>query len=440
MPPFSIGYNINCEAPGADRQRAVDEQIELHSTHTLLMDDHKGDWFFSKQIKARSPETVRIHRMFMRKSADGGWDGNLWEAPDGNSPTGFLSPENYLNTLQGLNAPSGTVHQVLCEPDVHGERLRRKNKWLVECIRLASSRNMRLCVDNIQTVTLDGNEVHAGAYDELWFTLAQYPEHLYGVHAYWLGDAWFNTSAKLMHELTKRTRQNVTPFIDVTDSELQAAYVANAREAHLGREGIIAARCLKIGAKVPKMVYTEVGSDAVRLSEQAEVDAINGRPAMGYPTMDTYWAVRYAWEKPYTMFQQVRWFRRSLPAYIVGACLFGKDTSFENGAYHIADPDFQGFLRQYSAGVRSSAPVPPSETEETEEFPPAERALIIMGKVNLRDKPSVSGKVLALLGDGMRVFTSEQNLQMKIGNSKQWVSVDACGVAGYVNAAFIKVV
>ena len=40
MPPFKIGYNINAEAPGANRQLAADYQIALHSTFALVLDDY----------------------------------------------------------------------------------------------------------------------------------------------------------------------------------------------------------------------------------------------------------------------------------------------------------------------------------------------------------------------------------------------------------------
>lgn len=360
MALFRIGYNIDAEHPGANRQAVADAQVNLHSTYTLLLDDHKSGWYFSQQIRARSPETERIARTFMRKDAQGGWDGNLWEAPDGNSPTGFLSPANYMNFLQNLNAPAGTVHQILCEPDVHGERLHTKVQWLCECIKEASRREMRLCVDNIQTVTLDERELNAGYYDPLFFTLSQFPRHILGVHAYWLGDAWLNTSEHLMQSLSYNSQINPAMFINRSDAQLQADYIAQPSKAHLGREELIAARCRKIGAKVPRMVYTEVGPDAVRLAQQGNVNSINGRAAMGYPTMSHYWRVHYPqWMHHQAMAEQVKWLNRAMRDYIVGACLFGYDTAFENGAYHVEDAALQKSLEDYSAEVRSGQSTPP---------------------------------------------------------------------------------
>src|SRR5689334_1057590 len=101
--PFKIAYNIDCEFPGTNRQAAIDAQVELHSPYVLLYDDYKNGFQFTKEIQARSPETQVIHRRYMPKDANGGWDGNLWEAPDGNSPTGFLSATNWINFLQNLN-------------------------------------------------------------------------------------------------------------------------------------------------------------------------------------------------------------------------------------------------------------------------------------------------------------------------------------------------
>jgi hypothetical protein len=364
-----IAYNINAEHPGSNRQLVADAQINLHSTCVLIMDDHKSDWFFSKQIAARSPETIRICRTFMRKDANGGWDGNLWDAPNGSSPTGFLDAPNYLNFLQGLNAPAGTYHQVLCEPDTHGERLKAKIAWLCDVIKEASKRGVRLCVDNIQTVTLDENEVNAGFYDPLYHSLSMHPEHLYGVHAYWLGDAWFNTSNQLMKMLTQNNSVDTKAFLTADDATLQAQYIAHANEAHVGREEIIAARCRKIGARVPRVVYTEIGPDNVRLSQRDAVEVINGRVPMGFPTMAQYWRVRYPqWTAAQTLVEFCKWLNRSMPGYIIGACLFGFDTAFENGTYHLASTELQTRLQNYADSLTMSE----DDTPPVDDDPPAD--------------------------------------------------------------------
>jgi hypothetical protein len=360
--PFKIGYHISCEFAGSNRQKVADEQIALHSSVVKLLDDHKADWFFSKQIAARSPETLRVCRTYMN-----GWDGNLNEAPDGNSPTGYLSPINYVNYLEGLNAPPGTVHQVQCEGNMHrspqdptGARLLRNVHWQSEVAIEMSKRGMRGAFDFKQTVTYDEREIDDGLHDELWRTLDKHPEHFLGVDAYWLGDAWLNTTAADMGDLAWNAPIAVDAYLSHDDSHLKAHYIAKPNEAHLGREEIIARHCRKIGIKVPRMIYGEYGADNVRLSQQPDVERINGRVPMGYPTMAQYWRVHYPqWTKARTFFEMCKWSHRSFPDYIVGAALFAKDTSFENGAYHIEDDEFQRLLVDYSASVRAGTPAQP---------------------------------------------------------------------------------
>jgi hypothetical protein len=382
MPQIRIGYNIAAEHAGSDRQYVVDSQINLHSTATLILDDHKSNWFFSKQIAARSPETLRICRTFMRKDANGGWDGSLWEAPNGNSPTGFLDAPNYMNFLQGLGAPAGSIHQILCESAVHNERLRAKNKWLVSCIKEASARGMRLCVDNVQTVT-EGYQadIDAGEYDELWRTLAQYPQHFYGIHEYAKGDLWSSTSGYNMASLTKASPID-TGFLSLGDAALKANYAAYPTEAHLGRCEIIARRCRLKGITIPRMVYTEIGWDDVRIAQKDAVDAINGRVAMGYPTMSQYWHIRYPqWGRAEAAYQQLRWLNRAMPDYVVGACLFGFDSSFENGNYHVESDELQRLLTAYADTLRSGSlppptiPPPPPQTAQEQRFAAIEARL-----------------------------------------------------------------
>lgn len=369
-----IGYNIAAEHAGSNRQAVVDAQSDLHSTVTTILDDHKSGWFFSKQIAARSPETLRINRTFMRKDANGGWDGNINEAPDGNSPTGWLSPVNYVNFLQNLGAPPGTIHQIFCEPAMHGARLRAKNKWQIEVMRELSRRGMRGCFDNIQTV-LEGlqADIDAGDYDEFWSEFEKHPEHLLGIHEYAKGDLWCNTSKAIMTTLAN----NAPVGYDFTKDSAQRAqnqYIAHAAEAHLGRCEIIKQRCAKIkrpdgttGIPVPKMVYTEIGWDDVRIAQKDAVDAINGRVAMGYPTMREYWHVRYPqWTHATTALEQIKWLNKAMPSYIVGACLFGFDTAFENGLYHLEDSGelgLQALLTKYADSIRDGTlpPQPPPQ-------------------------------------------------------------------------------
>lgn len=365
-----IGYNIAAEHAGSNRQYAVDAQIALHSTYTLILDDYKdGKWFFTKQIQARSPETEVIHRRYWAVDPNnpnaGGWDGSLHRAPG-------ITADNILNTLQGEQKRGGVkvIEQIYCEPGVHvtpedpqGLELKRMLKLIVDCMKGASARGMRVAVDIGQPVTWRQEEINAGFYDELAFTFAAYPEHFLSIHEYALGDAWFNCNNGNMLLLAKSQPMDVSFLQRLSDSALKAAYVAYPSEAHLGRCEIFARRCRQIGAPVPKMVYTEIGVDHVRLAQLADVERINGQKPMGYPTMWQYWHVRYPqWSAAQTFTEQLKWLNRAMPDYVVGACLFGFDTAFEKGLYHLEDSGehgLQALLTSYADSIRAGTQQPP---------------------------------------------------------------------------------
>lgn len=367
--PFKPAYNINSEAShkGTNRQAAADEQVELHSAYCLILDDYKDNkWFFTKQLQARSPETDVIHRRYWavdpNNPKSGGWDGSLHRAPG-------ISADNILNTLQQAQQAGGVrniIEQIYCEPSVHrdhddlqGLELRDMLRLMVNCIKAANVRGMRVAIDIGQPVTWMQDEIDDGFYDELLDTFARAPQHFISVHEYGLGDLWENISAIGMSTLSIDGEVNYPTDALPTDL-LQKLYVAHPSEAHLGHVELMAQRCRKIGVPMPKTVYTELGWDRTRISQQSAVDRINGREAMGYPTLTQYWRTRYPqWSAARTAFEQVKWVNRAVPDYIVGVCLFGKDTSFENGAYHIEDSEFHGYLRDYSAQVRAGNPPQP---------------------------------------------------------------------------------
>lgn len=368
--PFRIAYNINCEAShrGANRQAAVDEQIALHSAFTLAFEDYKSGFYFTKQIQARSPETEVIHRRYWYVDPNnpqaGGWDGSLHRAPG-------ITADGILNTFEQAQVAHGVkvIEQLYCEPSVHvtpqdpqGVELRKMLKLDVDCMKGASGRAMRLAVDIGQSVTWVQKEFDDGFYDELLFTFAAYPQHFLSVHEYALGDLWFNTSKANLALLSvdkELARSYANYFTTAGSDNLQRDYVVDPSEAHLGRVEILAERCRKIGVPIPKMIYTEIGWDRTRIGQQTAVDNINQRTAMGYPTLYRYWNTRYPqWIPSKTAFEQVKWLNRAMPDYVVGACLFGKDTAFEAGNYHIEDATFQELLSDYSAEVRQGTTVP----------------------------------------------------------------------------------
>lgn len=379
MPPFKIGYNINAEAPGANRQLAADYQIALHSTFTLVLDDYlNGKWFYTKQIQALSPETDITHRRYWYVDPNnplaGGWDGSLHRAPG-------ITAENIINTLEGEQRRGGVKvrEQIYNEPNVHrtaqdpqGNELKTMLRLMVDCMKIASARDMRLAIDIGQPVTWVQAEFDAGFYDELIFTFAQHPEHVLCIHLYGLGDLWFNTSEARMAMLSLTGVINTAQYITQPDNVLKVDYLSQPDKGHFGREGLLAARARRIGTPVPKMVVYEVGWDRTRISQQSDVDAINGRPAMGYPTLAQYWKVRYPqWTQARTAFEQIKWLHRAMPDYIVGACLYGFDTSFENGNYHLQNADLQKYLELYSIEVRYGQSAPPVITPPPVVLPPA---------------------------------------------------------------------
>lgn len=405
MPPFRLSYNIAAEFAGANRQAVVDAQIALRSPYTLVLDDYKeGKWWFTKQIQARSPETDVIHRRFWAVDPNnpnsGGWDGSLHRAPG-------ITADNILNTLEGEQKRGNVkvIEQLYCEPSVHinkddpqGLELRRMLRLMVDCMKGASARGMRLAVDIGQPVTWSQAEIDAGFYDELIFTFAAHPEHLLSSHEYGLGDLWLNTSAISMAMLddVPMSATYTDDFIHAPDQTLKEWYIVRPDQAHLGRIELFAQRCRKIGAPMPRVVYTEVGWDRTRIDQQNAVNGINKREAMGYPTLAHYWHVRYPqWTQAQTAFEQLKWLNRAMPDYIVGACVYGFDTSFENGLYHIEDKALQDLLTAYSAQLRATPPQtqPTPPVDVPTPIPPVTPPpVIVTSQVNLDFRPTIVGK------------------------------------------------
>lgn len=377
MPRSRLGFNVATEHAGSNRQAVVDAQIALQSPFCLVLDDYKdGKWFFTKQIQARSPVTEVIHRRYWavdpHNPKAGGWDGSLHRAPG-------ITADNILNTLQGEQKRGGVkvIEQIYCEPSVHittedpqGNELKRMLKLIVDCIKGAAARGMRVAVDIGQPVTWKQAEFDAGFYDELIFTLAAYPENFLSIHEYQLGDLWYGCNAADMALLRFNSPRDAATLLAMPNDALKRYYVAKSAEAHLGRVEMFAQRCRKIGAPIPKMVYTEIGWDRTRIAEQETVNGINGREAMGYPTLAHYWHVRYPqWSQAQAACEQLKWLDRSMPDYVVGACIYGYDTSFEDGQYHIEDQALETLLIAYNAQQRAT-PTPTQPTPVPAPNPP----------------------------------------------------------------------
>lgn len=340
------GLNIDSKHPG-DRQRAIDTACDMNAAGHLILDDYLNRYNYCWQLKNRSANAKRVHRRYMDKR-----DGDLHQADNGDSPTGKLLGRQFAQFLKNMQneygAPPGTMEQVFCEPNVHGEELIFKNNWLIDCIEEADRLGLELVVDNPQEVNILQSEVDRGYYDALMRTLAKYPKMRYGIHGYWLGAAMGNISNAAIAKLgIPGSFPYASWRVDTPErvTAQRAAFVQNWRENQLcmGTMALVR-RCVDV-LKIPppKFIKTEYGPDLVRLFKEGEITAqvkqLNGGvDPMGYPTMGTYWDQMFKaekWTKPQALIEQVKYCDAVEMPEVEFFCMFGLDTSYENGRYHL---------------------------------------------------------------------------------------------------------
>lgn len=356
--PTRLGYNVNCEAPALDdnRQAAIDAVCGIQGGAHLLLDDYKSNYQFCRELYKRSPHSIRIHRHYLPKDENSGWDGSLIECPNGDTESKYMEGAWFARFLRGQqeahNAPPNTVEQVFNEPDYHGQMLIRKNQFLVEAIEEASRIGLRLCVDNAQQRSVwfrdtskTVNEVGRGLYDDLLRALARHPEHYFGLHSYGLGFLPANVSNAGIAQLTNPQSIGLNWVVDSDEvvKQQRALYVAKWPESQLCAATMaLIQRCVNVlHIPAPKFIITEGGLDLVRLFEDGQVTQsitnINGREPMGYPTM--YWyakAIAPNWTRAEWMFEQLRWWDAVELPEVKGICIYTKDKTFMAGQYHVS--------------------------------------------------------------------------------------------------------
>lgn len=341
------GLNIDAKHPG-NRQRAIDVACDMNAKGHLILDDYLTGYSICQQLAVRAPKTIRAHRRYMNKR-----DGDLHQADNGDSPTGKLLGKQFAQFLKQTQvdhgAPPNTLEQVFCEPDVHGQELILKNLWLAECAEEGAKLNLAFVLDNAQEFSIWQSEVDAGYYDPLLNVVAKHPKNRIGIHSYWLGTAQGNISNAA---IAKLATPGAFPYkswkITADNIEAQcAAFIANWRQSHLCSGTMALTRravdVLKIPA--PKFIKTEYGPDLVRLFKDGAiteaVKAMNGgEDPMGYPTLDVYYETMFkaeGWTKAQALMEQVKWLDVVEMPEVEFFCLFGLDTSYEGGRYHVGD-------------------------------------------------------------------------------------------------------
>lgn len=351
--PNTVSLNINAQALGSNPQRAIDVQSALQSAYTLILDDHKsGKWHVAKQLHQRSPTTGIIHRRFLPKDPHnpdaGGWEGELWRVPANDST---LQPHDFVNFLATQDSPPPyIIHQIMNEPAVYGAELVKCLNWLVAGMEAAAAANQRWCVYNAQTVAIRKEDINAGVYDVFLFALAKHRDkHVLGVHEYGLGILPANVNDNAINHMTE---PGAFPF------ERWYHEPVIPEQAHLGRYRLLLNRAKAIGATpFAPIVMTEYGWDDVRLGVRDNVAALNAAPPMGAITLNTLWSKHYpAMTRDECAAKQVKWAKDVFPE-IAAFCLYGIDSSFENGRYHVGD--MTDFLTRLIADVNTAPPQTP---------------------------------------------------------------------------------
>lgn len=349
-----LSLNINAQALGAHPQRVIDFVCALQPAYVLILDDHKdGKWAVSRQIHGRSPQTKIIHRHYLARDpnnpAAGGWDASLPDTPAG---AGTLQPGDFVNFLSADDPGFAIYHQIMCEPAVYGDNLRRYLRWMITGMDIAAARGQRWCVYNAQSVAIRAEDINAGVYDEFLFTLARHKDkHILGLHEYALGIMPANVSNAAIGTLT---------LAGAFPAERWYKELIVPAEAHVGRYKLLLQRARMIGASpFPDVVMTEFGVDDVRLSNRDEVAAMNGGAPMGAVTLAPFWHKHYSqWTRDQCWYQQTKWAEDTFID-IAALCLYGMDSSFENGRYHLGD------LVDWQMLTLANVPTPPVEPPPT---------------------------------------------------------------------------
>lgn len=367
--PSRTGLNVAAEYAGSDRQDVADKLCAMHAPFHLILDDYVDNkWFFTKQLRANSPQTKPIHRRYWYVDPNnpkaGGWDGSLHRAPN-------ITAEAIVGTLEAQQRRGGvfpTLEQIYNEPDVHrndddpeGNELKLKNKLIVECVHSLARRGMGGVVDNPQERSLNLNEIAEGFYDEMIVAICMYPNMYYGIHKYGLGVLMGNISNAAIGKLgtmgafpyaSWRVCDDKGNIIAGNLNSQRMQYVANWKESHLCSGSVAMVNRAKELRKIPKyadkmryafqIVVTEAWWDHVILGKDGiithSVDTLNNRLAMGYPALWKYWREMFKdenWTPAQAAFEQVRWMDLVEITEVVGICGYTIDTNFESGRYNV---------------------------------------------------------------------------------------------------------
>lgn len=402
------GMNIDASFIG-NRGKLVQWTREHQPDAHTLIDDYKQGYSLSHELHDASPSTLIVHRQY--------------------DPHGENTPD-YLNRVQ-FNAPDFEIYNIANEPDLQGAGLAYTLSYLVMAAHLGASKNKPMCLGNFSTGSWQQGDIDKGFYDEYLTVLSTYHDlHYMGLHQYKLVRLpYFFNNGRVPKDLVDPAKggdeYDVTPAQFVRDS---------FTNFHLGRDLWFDTRCQQLGIREPRKIFTEYLYDRNRdeLEHVPEIDNFAERQVSGVDTLAKYYQKVQpgrSWEQ--SVAHQIEHMETCFSPNVVGKCIYAWSLQSEWTSYDVSRHD--KLLELLPKGT----PV----TTNTTAFPPDDApgwdtAVTTESSVRVREKPSLSGRVLMGLPKGTQL---PANFDAKwLANDFRPVLFTQGRVHGYIHKDYLK--
>jgi len=410
-------------------------------TTVLVMNDHPK-FELCEQIHAASPNTIIVHRMYIPKDANSGWEGTIWriEYQDEKGETHYRTAQEIVDHVVG-NSPDYIVHNFGNEPGVtfkeNPKDFTDMVDFFIAAMDYATSINRKLCIWNVQSVIFNLSEIFKddktkeGDYDRLLRRLAR-GDHFLGVHEYTFGLLPIDSSGLSFNSVLLSPKPLKTDWW-ASPERFQTKAVEHS---HLGRHAFIDARCRDLGINVPLKIITEFGWDKVIEQSTDVARYINDEArssgyqlALGSPTL------RRTWERLYPSYsfdeieaQQCIWADKCYHPSVIGLCIFNWGFNTEWIPFNVAThTEFRNLLVEYAQG----------KVIEEPNLPKA-RTIATKG-LNWRRFPTSASRLQSVpLPFGSLLGILDVDYEDKIGKNGEWLWVRQGDNIGFVAAWLVE--
>lgn len=407
-----IGYNIHAQRV-TERDKLMKHLAAIQPTAVLIMDGVQ----LAREIKAMLPGTTVISRIY----------------PDDDIQN-RTTPKQWLDQ-RGPQAEGGIVQYTSNEAGFSPNLI----SWHIELLQLAAKTRTPLIIGNMSVGTPAPEDWAAGK--RLLELLDQHRDlFILGLHEYacgvitsgFLGGYPDNAGVPPNQGLKGR---NLIPSANWPSP----AEAATMTMFHCGRFKFVVQYCASVGLRPPRIILTEHGFDDV-----SDIKGWSSRLQMtpphtsirGWKSVQNQWKAWYGaqgWTPERALFEQIAYADQTIyknsPVEAQLIFCWGHTSDMWDQFDVEKANDFQTLLEGY-AKLQSTPP--PSYPKLPEPTDPRWAKVIAKpknGSVNVRDVPSKTGNVLALLkpDDELYIITSEAQgvwMPVKLGTLRGWVSTD----------------